>query len=722
MLSENMPLLYEPKHLITEKTAARYRKLSNNSAEWGRQIHDALYNEQQQLNTRKVQIQWESKDDTTGNAVGRATVDGKIAIPIIIHNFKMAPLDTFTDARVKPHRMNPKRLKQALFNPDLFSGIVTPQDERGLMPDVPLYRSYGVLPWEEGRRVYAADKLMGKIPIADFEKCAQEDPGSVIILCHRLATNPHAWSGDSDFSLLDQILKTATLQDLKKFASILEANPQLAVNFYAHGHADIISKILNTRPSTYEKVADDMMERLPASVVQLRFTPDHQLLMKVSSDGIFAPQEVVLPRQRFESTLASLGIEDTGRALKKAASVQGLLVTLRPKNAEPVFTADLKPVEAISKFGHYVVKDHEGHEHRGAIFPQFFGLTKAAMPRSLFISEGMSVMQPKIAGILDTEGPEELTSHVPTVGDTGCFVYEKDAQNALALEPVTIQVIEHQHGQVQLSAVTLMGEKVAFHISKNVRDLVTLPSEGDPTYLVPATMKFVRLDNLKAAEVLVADAPMLNKIATAEVLGPNSCRVSSPVGGRLFLFQGPAAEKMGCAGIEQYPDEAVFKLACMGLSAEDATMVIDRAQAQRSVVVGGLRTIRPAEDFVGHEKRAANMQLLASLPQVQQDTELMTKIAGDVQDPTSVDRILALGVLNPQNISVLVDHMGDLENTGVRLSEMLLASRIGAKDDLNESAIIQARQAIDDVLDGLSNLKSRLGPQTATHETGGSAE
>lgn len=717
MSPETMPLIYEPKPLV--KQAARYRKLSNNSAEWGRQIQDALYNEQKQLNTRKVQVIWESKDDTTGNAVGRVVVDGKIAIPVIVNNFKLAPLDTFTDRNVKPHRLSPGRLKKALFNPDLFSGIITPQDERGLMPDIPLYRSYGVLPWEEGRRVYASAHQLDSMGQAKLEKLAQEDPFSIAVMVYKLACSDENFT-DCGPSLLDTVLATATSQDLEKFAQALNENPQIAVNFHAYGMADMISQILNTRPTGVEKVASDLMERLPVSVVQFRLTPDHKLLMKLASDGVYAPQEVILPNDQFAERLEALGIEDTGQALRKAASPTGLVLTLRSKSAEPIFGADLKEIPAIDKFGHYVVKDISGKEHRGTVFPQFYALSKESMPRALFLSDTLNVMQGKIAGLPDPSAPEEVASCVPQTGDTGVFVYEKGAE-AIALEPVTIKLIEKGAEEVQISAETLMGLPVRFHLSKAARDLVPLKGSDTLAFLLPLSMKFAKLSNLVANDYLVGDAKTINKMASTEVLGPSTCRVTSPVGGRLFLFQGPLAEKMGSAGIEQYPDEALFKLACMGLSADDAQGVLDRATATGSVIVGGLRDVTPAKDILGHEKRAMNMQVLASIPQIKKDPAMLLKIAGDVQDPTSVDRVLGLGVLGPQNYGILVDHMGDLENTGVRLSEMLLATRMGAKD-MNESAIIQARQAIDDVLDGLSNLKSRLGPQTSTSEEGGTSE
>ena len=673
--SENAPLIFEAKPLV--KISTRYRKLSNNSSEWGRQIQDALYNEHKQLNTKKMQIQWESKDDATGNAVGRVTVDGKIAIPIIVQNFKLAPLDTFTDRNVKPHRISPKRLKQALFTPDLFSGVVTPQQERGLMPDVPLYRSYGVLPWEEGRRVYA--------------------------------------------SLLDEVLPTATKSDLEKFADILNSEPQFSVNFNAYDNNDIISKILHTRPTTLEKCAEDLMASIPVSVVQLRFLPDHTLIMKMASDSVYAPQEVVLDPSSLAPTLRRLGIEDTSEALEKAASPFGFNVTLHRHDVNPVFDTNYKETQTISKFGHYVVKDISGKEHRGYVFPMIYSLGKEAIAQSLFFGESLNAMQSKIAGVVNPNAPEEIPSCLPSTGDIGCFVYEKES-NAVALEPLTIDVMESSPEGVIVTASTYQGQPVRLCISKVARDLVCLDTKDTPTYLIPASMKFCKLSQLQCSNVLVGDSKTLTKIAKSDALGPDFCKVTSPLDGRLFLFQGPIADKMGCAGVEQYPDEAMFKLACMGLSAEDASSILDRAQASHEVVVGGLRSIRPAKETLGQEKRAQNMQLLASLPQLKQDTLKLMKIAGDIQDPASVDRILALNFLNPQNIGVLVDHMRDLESTGIRLSEMLIARRMGAKEDLNESAIMQARQAIDDVLDGLANLKSRLGPQTSTEETGGTPE
>lgn len=673
-IPENQPLVYEARHIV--KRAAMRRRLSNNSAEWGSQIQDALYNEHQQLNSKKVQIHWESKDDTTGNGVGRIVIEGRIAVPIIVENFRLAPLDTFTDAKSRPHRLNPKRMKKALFDPDLFESVISPQDEQGLMPDVPLYRSYGVLPWEEGRHVYA--------------------------------------------SLLDEILPAATKGDLEKFASVINSDPQIPVNFQAYGTIDIAAKILNTKHSGgIEKIAEDLADKLPVNVVQFRFLPDRTLTMKVASDGVWAPQEVVLAENRLTPTLATLGITNTGWALKQAASPEGLTVTLRDRDVKPVCADAFEEISAIGKFGHYLVKDLAGREIAGYVFPQFYTLGKEAMPRALFLSPTLNVMQSKIAGIECPPLTEEIPSALPECNDTGCFVFESGGK-AAALEPVEIRLVESSPSQVMIKASTLMGQEVTFNLSKSATDLV--PVIEGVSYLLPLSAKFVKMNSLISDEILVGNEKVLSKMAREEVLGEDKVRLTSPTGGRYFVFHGPMAEKMGCAGIEQYPDETIFKLAATGMSVEDAFETMQKAKTAGAVVVGGLRPLVIGREALGLEKRAANMQLLATLPSIKKNLEDLVKVAADMQDPTSVDRVLALGFLNPQNIGIMCDHMDDLENTGTRLSEMLLAARMGAKQDLNESAIMQARQAIDDVLEGLANLRSRLGPQTSSEETGGSAE
>lgn len=717
MSPETSQLIYTAQTII--KQATRYRKLSRNSAEWGRQIQDALYNEHRQLNGRKIQTIWESKDDITGNAVGRVVVDNKVAIPVIVDDHKLAPLDTFTDSNAKPRRISPSRLKKALFNPDLFGGIITPQDERGLMPDVPLYRSYGVLPWEEGRRTFANAKYLDILGPAKFEKLCSEDPQSLLVGITKIAMNADEELSDLGPSLLRRMLEYAADEDIAKVAAVLNANPQVVVNLHTHGCADLISEILNTQPQTIQKMAEDAFDQLPASVAQLRMV-DGQVTMKVASDGVYAPQEVILPRERFEATLRTMGVEDTRLGMAKAASPMGLTVSFRSNNHRPVFSSDLKAPAAIDKFGHYVVKDLAGREYQGYVFPKFYSLSKASMSQALFLSPDLNVIQAKIAGVPAPVAEEGLPSTLPETGDTGIFVYEKGAE-AIALEPVVIKQLEKSAGEVQINAETLMGLPVRFHLSKSAKDLVQLPADKGHAFLLPLSMKFARLNNLAAQDLLVGDATSLAKMATADHLGPNTVRITSPVDGRLFLFQGKIADQMGISGMEQYPDEAVFKLACMGLSGEVAEEILNRATKTGSVVIGNLRPVLPAQEAFSQEKRAAHMQMLATLPGLKKDIELLLKIAADTQDPASVDRILSLCVLNPQNMGILVDHMGDLENTGVRLSEMLLASRLGAKD-MNESALIQARQAIDDVLDGLANLRSRLGPQTATEETGGSAE
>jgi hypothetical protein len=679
-LSE-MPLLVKP-HSHHVKRAAQYKKLSNNVVKWGQDILDSLYTAHQELNDiEDIDINWVSKDEKSGNAVGNVTILGKIAIPVIVEDFKLAPLDTMV-VFGKAARMNPTRLKQALFDPKLFSGQITPQDERALTSDMPIYQQTQVNQWSEGRRVFAA-----------------YDP------------------------LIDKLLPTISETDFVKFARMFEQDPSLLANFAEKEFLDDLKLLLTATPRSLGKMAHDTTAQLPLSVVQLVLQSDGTFLMKAGSDAGWAPQYITLPGNQFAPTLQRMGVKDVEGAFTKAASQAGLLLTLRSQDQNPLFLSDMGSALPVEKFGFYIVKDVHGREHKGWVFPNTYTVGKTALDKSVFVGEKVRVIQDKIAGV-QLCSPEEtpaFVTEIPRVGDIGCFCLEGFG-GGLALSPIKIASVEKnpsQGGLLVTGTDLQTGAGLAFHVSKVATDIVQL--QGKPgQYLLPRNFKYFSLKTAEPHLRLVSNPVMATKMAAHDLGQDRYCGVRSIAGGRAFLFSGPSAEKIDVQWEEQSLQDTLFKLACFGLSPEVAEEVVQRALRDGEVLVGGLRDLRLFTDVVAHEKQARLLQVLATLPNLKQDT---VKIAADLpgKDPETLDRLLALNFLNPQNISILIDHMEDLDTTQSRLSEMLLAARLGAKKDINEDAIIQARQAIDDVLEGLMHLKSRLGPQTGTTEIGGDA-
>lgn len=703
MEPNSMPLFYTKLSLIKE--AARTQRLSDNSSEWGQEILDRLYTDHPQLNDKQVELNWASQDDKTGNAVGSIVVEGKVSIPVFVKDRFAEPFDTFV-YRGKAYRLSPHRLKEVLFNPSLFDGVISRKEDRSTPSDMLINRPLQVNHVMEGRNLYASLKK-DKVRMKLLTKVAKQWGLNI------------AGSQPPGRAMLNAILSRAVQGDIDKFAAELE-DKQVLANYLANGKKDLLDSILSIKVSTVKEHVDKLMGQIPIHVVQLTMLPGNEgFQMKMASDASFLPQEVTIPHSRFADTVKNLGVPDTGVALRKAASPFGLTVSLRDKNnpnRPPLFLHETKEAQEVTTFGHYRVRDEAGTDHDGWVIPHVFALDKSAMDKALFIGDDgqTRLMVDKVAGVVSpTEA--KLSTDRPRIGDMGCICLEAH-NSALALEPFKVASVESgADGAAIIRGFKLNGDKVAFHTSKRVADILPLP-EHDGEYLVPFSAKFASLRTSSTEVRLLKNAHKLTKIAREEVGNGNTCLVRAYSKGKSFRLEGPGVEKMGGTGVEHSPADAVLTLTILGLSAAMAEAAIEKCAEIGEILLGDLREIKPFTEDVNREKIATTLQALASLPSLRQDT---FKLASEIKDPETLDRILSLGFLNKANLGILVDHKDDLEATLGRLSEMLIAARFGADVDLPKDAIIQCRQLLDEIIAGLETLKSRLGQQTTMAELGG---
>ncbi len=658
---QTQPLTFSARPLT--KMAMRHAHLSDKVTEWPKEIMDHLYAEFPSLTDRDVQIAFESKDEKSGHALGKLIIDKKISIPVFISKRMLAPLDTFV-FKGKPYRLTDRRLRSVLFKPALFSGVIKPDEEKALSQDEPIYQQTQVNDFREGRRIYA--------------------------------------------SLIDAMLPTFSKGDISKLSSTLEADPQVAANFVLNGHADTISRIINCggNDETPESIMKSAYAQLPINVVQVRQEGQEAYKVKIASDFGYDPQEIYVPVDKIAATLQTLGMP-VESVIRKVAAGEVFTWTSRTAEQTPVYVSAHQKAVGVEKFGAYRVKELGGREFVGRIYPQVYDFDKNATNRMLFVGPEMSLLQEKIAGLPAGDLPN-ISSDPLITGSVGCFIFEGEG-NGLATVPVRIDAVTKQADEAHIYATAMLGKPVLFKLSQIARDIMPMERSSAldvrDIYLLPAFAKFAVLKNGRNKE-LISDGDLLTKMAIDEVKG-DTCTVRGFRG--TYTLAGPLVNGVEDSYTELEGSTAVFKLACLGLDAGEADAILDRCDVGEDVTIGGLRKPQTLMSKISAARDKVILPTLAQLPYLKQDT---IKLASEIKDPEILDRVLALNFLNPQNLQILLEHQKDLDKTSSKLSELLIASRYGANKDLNEDAIIMARKSIDDVIDGLAQLKSRVGTQT----------
>jgi hypothetical protein len=82
----------------------------------------------------------------------------------------------------------------------------------------------------------------------------------------------------------------------------------------------------------------------------------------------------------------------------------------------------------------------------------------------------------------------------------------------------------------------------------------------------------------------------------------------------------------------------------------------------------------------------------------------MDKNAAAMVGTDTVDAVLALNFLNPENVSTFLDELPLLQNAVTKLASLVLATQLGLQT-VPKTAAVRAMFALDDVITGLKGLR-----------------
>jgi len=140
--------------------------------------------------------------------------------------------------------------------------------------------------------------------------------------------------------------------------------------------------------------------------------------------------------------------------------------------------------------------------------------------------------------------------------------------------------------------------------------------------------------------------------------------------------------------------------------------LMDKAASENKVVrMFGLQKLSTAEELRKEASIEAAMDM-AGL-QIPERVNLLKEIsaitlskeASALVDTASVDSVLALNFLNPENVETFVEHIPELEAASKKVASLVLASQIGLQS-IPKTAAVRTMFALEDVITGLKSLKT----------------
>lgn len=475
-------------------------------------------------------------------------------------------------------------------------------------------------------------------------------------------------------SVLSSILPTINESDFLSFAKACEPEEVKIALLRNTPAAEAVGKLAEWTPSS----TIDIGRVAQQNVCQVSKLDDGMYKVKYASSRYWEPRTVIMDRGSLYSAVgdAALQVDLHGSiTMVKGAQVVGD----GPEADKP---------EPIEDFGMYKVQTTDGQKVVGFAIPNLIDLDGTSLPVILFTNGSASAVQGDMVGV--RSGGEPNLPDGPEQGH-GAFVHIRDNGKAEATVPIEIKAgLQDEKGQGWL-AEDFNGQPVTIRKQPNLQ----MPVKVDDVVLLPESFRWMPLggDSLELVDGVDAfdkQAEAVRHMLSVEVRG----------GSGAFSLDGPPVDKL--AADERHfldYDGAAFLLGGLGVDPSYAMKKLSEANfCGRPVRVRIGRSIKTA---------AARKHEAVKTAATRQSNQLwfynrahLVKEASVIPDPTAVDTVLSLGFLNPENITVFINALPDIEHAQSRLCELLLGARLGLKE-VPEGALEKAVQATEDVLEGL---------------------
>ena len=661
-------------------------KMPDNPQEWPEVITTKLRERFPETAKLPLTVEFRKKDDPSGTAIGGIHVQSsetgkKLIVPFIIRKFELSPLDVWMEATTQAvHPLCNDTFKEQFFSSSPAEALdQRPADAAGqYFNDPSLWTSN--YPPLQGRYSYAS----------------------------------------AGYDILDSISDTMRKEHLDEFRAVLSQEPGLIMRFQKHGHKEVIEKLAKKIPPATNSFAESALKLIPVGVMHIKKeSPDKYSLLSMA-DQMFDIAATEYCNHKELAERVSKITRDVNPVLHDVDQEGERMCVMTPAPSKGVWLYDdmTEKAELIHDFATVCVKDKAGVRLEGVVFPHVVTFAGKKLPYKLFISPSHSSMQGSIAGIRhkDSDMLKKLMMKGAgaRVGQTGTFVYIDDGK-AIATEPVTMKAIV-EHGP--MTAVKLDGTKIQIsrgfgsctgaEPTKEKKNKTYLDAHGmietrPHEFVIPNKMHWVPMEGFQDVSESV-EGYMQKEAASHMESNPMTIRYTG------IVYQ---TEQDDIGRNDFSERELKIVLASKGCPVEKIASIVGKARAIGRVKVHGLGKLRKKADIIKEANAVqADMEKLCKSVRVN-----LIKCAAEIDDATTVDVLLGLNFLNPENLIKFVSYRPVIKKINDYLAELTMASRLGLKD-ISESALTTAMSKLDEIENGLDRIQAGIkmpGAKTASY-------
>ena len=654
--------------------------LGNDASSWPEEIITKLKERIPSCATASLSIKFMHKDEEMGAATGSITVtNGEVAavIPIIIKEFMLFPLDVImSEGRILPLTSQHYGEIFQLPGQESFAGL----SEFPMLDMTSRYMrgenlNNAIFPPNQGRYAFAS-----------------------------------AETDDAQFAAHYPILASVAKNfDGKAFFKGATSDERTVANFFNNGHMPMLKKLANAQPvnlGEFRQSADKLVQK--DLHVLSKDGPNRYSILS-GSLGHFSPAFSGLDRlglHKFVSEITDHSedvlndLDQNGEKILAPVSDSGNTVFASKHTQEDVVVAE--------NFGRYNVRTKSGVNVLGVVVPMVLDFDQNRIGAKLFLGKTNSVMQDQIAGVKVNDSSWFPCGTSPTVGQTGTFFYHEKDRSALATIPVTIRSVmkldDCGNCSLQIRAVDIYGKNVNLQISEGCNQLeriasMGINSKGEREYMIPSKMEWIPMEGFDE----VTNSAVDYNIKTA----------ANTLTGDPVVFIGTGYNQYSARGLDKYASaagwdrsnlthpQASFLLANLSVPTEKIAQVLKQASTWgrveiHNVIYPPLESEKIAQ-FVPKAKEIA-----ARASSLRCD---LTKEASYIENAQTVDAMLSLNFVSPDNIAKFISKIGIFKACISHLCSCVLASRIGVRE-IPEQAAASAISKLTEVVSGLEALRA----------------
>lgn len=651
------PLFQDVKALTFGKTA-NY-KLPTDAGQWITEILKHFHDKHPWAGKYLTSVEIKEKNPEEGYGFGWVEISAStndesasVKAPVLIKDNKLFPLDTVMNPKGEFFTLTPKRLDDALFKTDLFEKTIK-QDE---LKDM---------------------EVVG--PFANQDKYPNQRWG---------------YLGGGSFktgSLLDAIKDTIYDTDLQAFAETLSTDDELRKCAMENpAYFACVKKLHEAEKTVVKKASLNYRQEIDGSVMQIIRMPKAHYILKTANPHAYLLFKDVLDRP---TALMKLGGE-----LVRLVDSRGSL-TVTTNSCKIKTAADENEYQATSESGRYHATTLTGSPVVGTVFATIVNTKGDEIPMRIFSSDGGYAFQEEIAG---KKARGVTLDDIPSGPPKGFGVFFWDHEGAIkATEPLVVVGKAQEPTGSYILAHTMMGDEL-----KLLPSAAKTATAAGKDLIIPSTAKFHPIVGDKIIPLADTETTV---VKNASLKNHDRKFTITALSGSRFNFSGRCGlEKLSKAEKNNLNlDDAVFMATVLGLAPEFAEAKLGQAMVHGNTSIVGLHPLIPIAEYekAAEEKLAGMGKSLDSYMKSLRHN--LIKEAVIFTDEETVDKVLGLNFLNPDNIKVFVEYLPDLEEAQMRLNKLLVSTRIGLQE-LDEAALTNAIQGMEKTIEGLKILLHTL--------------